>query len=154
VVADEVRALASRTSEATLEVSAMIDAIKSGTEAVVEAMDRGQQSTHECSIQVNDAKEMLSSLDETIGNISDAVSSIGAAVKDQSDSFTQVSNDFQQLDEQFNQSKEASAITVQVGEDMSKMSLQLHEMVKHFTLSDEDWSTARRDKIRLEIDKV
>jgi methyl-accepting chemotaxis protein len=154
VVADEVRALASRTSEATLEVSSMIDAIKSGTETVVEAMDRGQHSTLECSVQVNDAKEMLSSLDEIIGNISDAVSSIGAAVKDQGDSFSQVSDDFQQLDEQFNQSKEASAVTVQVGEDMSKMSMKLHEMVKHFTLSDEEWSTAPRNKIRLELDKI
>jgi len=154
VVADEVRALAYRTSEATLEVSEMINAIKTSTETVVEAMDKGQASTTECSEQVNDAKTMLSSLDETIANISDAVDRIGLSVKDQSISFDQVSDDFKELDIQFNRSKEAGAITVQVGHDMSKMSVKLHEMVDHFQLTNQDWSTAKRNKIRLELEKI
>ena len=154
VVADEVRALAYRTSEATLEVSEMINAIKTSTETVVEAMDKGQASTTECSEQVNDAKTMLSSLDETIANISDAVDRIGLSVKDQSISFDQVSDDFKELDIQFNRSKEAGAITVQVGDDMSKMSVKLHEMVDHFQLTNQDWSTAKRNKIRLELEKI
>jgi methyl-accepting chemotaxis protein len=154
VVADEVRALASRTSEATLEVSAMIDTIKSGTEMVVAAMDKGKESTLECSAQVTEAKEILSSIDHTIANISDAVAAISVVVKEQSSSFSQVSDDFKELDEQFTKSKEASAITVQIGEDMSKMSMKLHQMVNHFKLSDHDWSTARRNKVRLELDDI
>ncbi len=154
VVADEVRALAYRTSEATLEVSEMINAIKTSTETVVDAMNKGQKSTTECSDQVNDAKTMLSSLDETIANISHAVDRIALSVKDQSISFDQVSNDFKELDIQFNKSKEASTITVQVGHDMSKMSVKLHEMVNHFHLTDQDWSTAKRNKIRLELEKI
>lgn len=154
VVADEVRALASRTSEATLEVSGMIDTIKDGTNIVVEAMHRGQKSTVECSTQVSEAKDILSSIDAAIENISSAATMIGGAVKDQSDNFDQVSNDFQQLDEQFTHSKDASAITVQVGADMSAMSMKLHEMVDHFKLTDQDWSTSRRAKIRLELDDI
>jgi methyl-accepting chemotaxis protein len=154
VVADEVRALASRTSEATLEVSAMIDTIKEGTQTVVVAMHKGKESTLECSNQVSEAKEILSSIDCAIENISSAATTISSAVKDQGDSFDQVSNDFQQLDEQFNKSKEASAVTVQVGADMSAMSGKLHEMVNHFQLTDQDWSTSRREKVRLELDGI
>lgn len=154
VVADEVRALASRTSEATLEVSEMIEAIRSGTSNVVEVMDRGKKSTNSCSIQVTEAKEILSSIDGAIGHISGAVSLITSAAKEQSDHFTQVSSDFQTLDSQFTQSKDASAVTVQVGEDMSKMSMKLHEMVDHFKLSDQSWSTSRRNKVRLELDDI
>ena len=154
VVADEVRALASRTSEATLEVSAMIDAIKEGTNAVVKTMDKGKESTLECSEQVNEAKEMLSSIDTSIGNISTAANLINTAVKDQGVSFEQVSNNFQELDDKFNQSKEASIVTVQVGADMSTMSIKLHQMVDQFQLTDQDWSTSRRDKIRIELDNI
>ncbi len=154
VVADEVRALASRTSEATLEVSDMINTIKSGTETVVGTMERGKQSTLECSSQVSEAKEILSSIDEAISQISDAANLINSAARDQGDNFGHVSNDFKLLDGQFNQSKEASSITVQVGQDMSKMSVKLHEMVDHFKLSDESWSTSRRKKVRLELDGI
>lgn len=154
VVADEVRALASRTSEATLEVSAMIDAIKEGTNAVVKTMDKGKESTLECSEQVSEAKEMLSSIDASIGNISMAANLINTAVKDQGMSFEQVSNNFKELDDKFNQSKEASTVTVQVGADMSTMSMKLHQMVDQFQLTDQNWSTSRRDKIRIELDNI
>ncbi len=150
VVADEVRALASRTSEATLEVSTMIDAIKSGTETVVTAMENGQRSTEKCSQQVAEAQEMLSKIEGAITTISDSVETINAAAKNKDESFAEVSNDFQTLDEQFCEFQKASEVTVQVGEDMSKMSLKLHEMVDHFQLSDNDWNTSRRDKFRIE----
>jgi len=150
VVADEVRALASRTGEATLEVSEMIDAIKSGTDTVVQAMERGQQSTTSCSEQVTEAKEILSSIDDAIGQISDGVSVITSAAEDQNTSFDQVAKNFGILDEQFNKSQKATSITLQVGEDMSKMSMKLHEMVSCFKLSDDNWSTARRYQIRFD----
>jgi methyl-accepting chemotaxis protein len=154
VVADEVRALASRTSEATLEVSAMIDAIKEGTNAVVKTMERGKESTLECSAQVNEAKEMLSTIDTSIENISTAAKMIGSVVKEQGNNFDQVADNFKELDDKFNQSKDASAVTVQVGADMSTMSMKLHQMVDKFKLTDQDWSTARRDKIRIELDNI
>jgi methyl-accepting chemotaxis protein len=154
VVADEVRALASRTSEATLEVSAMIDAIKEGTNAVVKTMNKGKESTLECSAQVNEAKDMLSSIDASIENISAAAEMIGTVVKDQGDNFDKVANNFKELDDKFNQSKEASAVTVQVGADMSTMSMKLHQMVGQFKLSDQNWNTSRRDKMRIELDNI
>jgi methyl-accepting chemotaxis protein len=132
----------------------MIDAIKSGTTTVVEAMQKGKASTAECNTQVTEAKEILSSLDSAIGNISDAVALISTAARDQANNFEQVSLDFMSLDEQFNQSKKAGTITVQVGADMSTMSLNLHEMVKHFKLSDQDWCTLRRNTVRLNLDDI
>lgn len=154
VVADEVRALASRTSQATLEISSMIDTIKTGTHNVVEAMEKGKQFTHECSVSVSEAKDIFSSIEEAINHIGHAVSDITIAAKEQGDSFEHVSEDFQVLDGQFSQSKDASCITVQVGEDMSNMSMKLHKMVNHFKLTDQDWSTARRSKIRLALDEM
>jgi methyl-accepting chemotaxis protein len=154
VVADEVRALASRTSEATLEISAMIDTIKAGTTTVVDAMSKGKQFTHECSESVTEAKDVFDAIEQAIQHIDEAVTNITVAAKDQDESFEQVSNDFQVLDTQFGQSKDASCITVQVGEDMSNMSMKLHKMVDHFHLTDQDWSTSRRSKIRVALDDM
>ena len=153
VVADEVRALALRTSEATLEVSSMVEAIQSGTDIVVDAMAKGSQSTRECNIQVDHAKQMLSNIDNAIGNISDSANTILSTFQEQNTHFSQVSDDFKLLDQQFDQSKQASLIAAQVGEDMSTMSMKLHKMVDHFKLSDNNWSTKRRDNVRLEEQK-
>ncbi|MFT7388965.1 MAG: methyl-accepting chemotaxis protein [Candidatus Endobugula sp.] len=154
VVADEVRALASRTSAATLEISAMIDTIKAGTTTVVDAMSKGKQFTLECSASVTEAKDVFDAIEQAIKHIDEAVTNITIAAKDQGESFEQVSNDFKVLDTQFGQSKDASCITVQVGEDMSNMSMKLHKMVGHFTLTDQDLSISRRSKVRIALDDM
>ena len=154
VVADEVRALASRTSQATLEISTMIETIKSGTNNVVDAMEKGKHFTHECSESVTEAKDIFSAIKKSITQIDGAVTDITVAAKDQGDSFEQVSNDFKILDGQFGKSRDASCITVQVGEDMSNMSMKLHKMVNHFKLTDQNWSTSRRSKVRIALDEM
>lgn len=154
VVADEVRALASRTRESTLEVSDMVNAIQSRTDTVVDTMALGLSSTQECNIQVNEAKSKLSSIHNAMNLINKKVESISEAVVDQKENFDRVANDFDGLDECFHNSQEASNVTVQIGIDMSKMSVKLHGMVDHFTLTDSGWSTGRRDNMRIDHETV
>jgi len=154
VVADEVRALASRTRESTLEVSSMVEAIQSGTDTVVKTMEMGKQSTEECNEQVSQAREKLGLIHNAMESISSRVDSISGAVDDQKNNFNQVSSNFEKLDECFNNSQKASDLSVQIGLDMTKMSTKLHGMVDHFKLTDSDWSTARRNKKRIDENHV
>ncbi len=154
VVADEVRALASRTRESTLEVSSMVDAIQSRTEKVVSTMALGKSSTEECSVQVQEAKDKLSLIYSAMDQINQRVAGISASVIEQKENFDQVANDFDGLDECFHNSQMASNVTVQIGIDMSKMSVKLHGMVEHFTLTDNNWSTNKRDNVRIDEDVV
>ena len=154
VVADEVRALASRTRESTLEVSSMVEAIQSGTDTVVKTMEMGKQSTEECNEQVNLAREKLGLIHNAMESISSRVDSISDAVDNQKHNFNEVSDNFSRLDECFNNSQKASDLTVQIGVDMSKMSVKLHGMVNHFKLTDSDWSTAPRNKMRIDQEQV
>jgi len=154
VVADEVRALASRTRESTLEVSSMVEAIQSGTDTVVKTMEMGKQSTEECNEQVTQAREKLGLINDAMESISSRVDSISGAVDDQKNNFNEVASNFEQLDECFNNSQKASDLTVQIGLDMSKMSVKLHGMVDHFKLTDSDWSTAPRNKMRIDQEHV
>ena len=154
VVADEVRALASRTRESTLEVSSMVSAIQQGTESVVSTMAKGKASTEECNVQVQEAKENLALIQRAMYQINDRVESITTALIDQKDNFGRVSSDFHNLDECFHNSQTASDVTVQIGIDMSKMSMKLHSMIDHFKLTNSDWSTGRRDEVRVDKETV
>jgi methyl-accepting chemotaxis protein len=154
VVADEVRALASRTRESTLEVSSMVEAIQSGTDSVVSTMSLGKQSTEECNIHVQEAKEKLTFIRGAMNKINDRVDSISKSVLEQKENFNRVSNDFDGLDECFHNSQMASNVTVQIGIDMSKMSVKLHGMVDHFTLTDNSWSTNKRNGMRIDEETV
>lgn len=154
VVADEVRALASRTRESTLEVSSMVNAIQSRTGNVVSTMALGKSSTEECSTQVQEAKEKLTLINSAMSQINARVSGISSSVSSQKENFNQVANDFDALDECFNKSQKASDLAVQIGIDMSKMSGKLHGMVDHFTLTDGGWSTSQRDELRIDKEDI
>ena len=150
VVADEVRALASRTRESTLEVSAMVEAIQNGTDNVVNSMSQGRQSTIACRDKIQEAKEKLAQIDQTMGIINQRVDAIGITVTEQRTNFDLVASDFESLDECFNLSQSASQVTVQIGVDMSKMSVKLHDMVSQFRLTNSNWNVNQRDQIRID----
>jgi methyl-accepting chemotaxis protein len=154
VVADEVRALASRTRESTLEVSSMVNAIQARTGNVVSTMALGKSSTEECSIQVQEAKEKLSLINNAMNQINQRIGGISSSVDSQKSNFNQVSSDFDVLDEFFGKSKTTNELAVKIGVDMSKMSGKLHGMVGHFILTDSDWSTTPRKTIRLDEKNV
>lgn len=154
VVADEVRGLASRTRESTHEVSSMVEAIQSGTATVVDTMEKGKASTEECNQQVDQAREKLGLIHDAMKNINSRVGSISGAVSDQKYNFNQVADNFSKLDDCFHNSQKASDLTVQIGVDMSKMSMKLHGMVDHFKLTDNDWSTKPRTKMRIDDEQV
>jgi methyl-accepting chemotaxis protein len=154
VVADEVRALASRTRESTLEVSSMVNAIQARTGNVVSTMALGKSSTEECSIQVQEAKEKLSLINNAMNQINQRIGGISSSVDSQKSNFNQVSKDFDILDEFFGKSKATNELAVKIGVDMSKMSGKLHGMVGHFILTDSDWSTSPRKTIRLDEKNV
>lgn len=154
VVADEVRALASRTRESTLEVSSMVNAIQSRTSSVVSTMELGKSSTEECSTQVQEAKEKLALINGAMTQINNRVSGISTSVDNQKENFGKVSNDFDSLDKCFNKSQKASDLTVQIGIDMNNMSGKLRSMVNHFTLTDSVWSSASRKSWRMDDEAI
>ena len=150
VVADEVRALASRTRESTLEVSSMVEAIQHGTESVVSAMSQGKESTEECYQQVVTTKENLDNVTKASERITDRVGRIVDSVKEQKQSFGRVSDNFEQLNQCFDNSQKANELSVQIGIDMSKLNSKLGSFLQEFTLSDMKSNTERRKKTRID----
>ncbi len=83
VVADEVRNLARRTSDATNEIAGMIGTIQSDTKNAVVSMESGTQQVEEGVDLANQAGGSLGRIVEVVGGVTDMVRQIATAAEEQ-----------------------------------------------------------------------
>lgn len=84
VVADEVRTLASRTTESTTEIRTMIDKLQSGATTVSLAMNASQEAAHSTVEQAQKTGDALHQIHDAIKRINDMNIQIASAAEEQS----------------------------------------------------------------------
>ncbi len=152
VVADEVRNLASRTRESTLEVQAMIHSIQGNTHRVTSAMDQGVTSTNNSIDLVNKTAGAIGEVGQLINEINNRAGEIKAATQRQNENFRSVSESISIIEGFGQQSILELDDNFEFGRDLHKLKDKLQTMVGAFKVTNSNWNEKPRVKKRITDD--
>jgi methyl-accepting chemotaxis protein len=127
VVADEVRKLAERTTQATGEIGQMIAAIQDSSRTAVSAMDTTIESLQRGTEQAAKAGEAIVAIQDSNNRVVDVVKNINEAMSEQG----AASQDIAQRVERVAQASEESSTSVGVSADTAKSIYQLSMGMRH-----------------------
>ena len=99
VVADEVRALAERTTRATREISEMIKAIQKETRGAVVVMEEGVVEVAKGSDKAADSGRALTQILQQIDNVNAQIHQVATAAEEQTATTSEISHNMQQITE-------------------------------------------------------
>ncbi len=134
VVADEVRTLASRTQESTVEIQEMIERLQQGTDSAVTVMAQGINTVGESVKQATQTGENLKSITAAVTNISDINTQIASAVEEQSAVAEEINRNVLAVDNLAQRGDEASTNIALANDRLSQLAADLSSMVSKFKL--------------------
>ncbi|BCS55029.1 bacteriohemerythrin [Geobacter sp. SVR] len=136
VVADEVRALAERTTNATREIGTMIKSIQNDTKSAVAAMEKGvaevKQGTHEA----GRSGEALRSIQEEINNLNMQVQQMAVAAEEQTATTCEISGNIHQITDVVKSTSDNARQCVVLSQQLATLSTAIQEVVGKFTFSE------------------
>jgi methyl-accepting chemotaxis protein len=135
VVADEVRALAERTSRATKEIGLMIKTIQTDTRDAVKSIEEG---VHEVEQGTQDASRSGKALEDIFNQISDVtvqINQIATAAEQQSATSMEISRNIQQITDVIQTSAAFSHNSASSARELSTCADGLQQLVGQFTLA-------------------
>lgn len=136
VVADEVRKLAERTTNATKEIAGMIEAVQGETGEAVTAMQRG---TEEVALGIDNADKAQRSLDaivEQANAVVDMVNQIAAATEEQSTTSEQISRSVEGISTVSAESADGVTEIARASDDLNRQADTLNTLMERFDIGD------------------
>ncbi len=134
VVADEVRSLAKRTSDATSEIAGMIHAIQGDTKNAVTAMANGTSQVEDGVNLANKAGDSLERIVEVVGNVTDMVRKIAAAAEEQSTFAGKISQNITTVAEISRETTQISQKSASDNQALTEQVRELEQRVSQFKL--------------------
>ncbi|EHR0573567.1 methyl-accepting chemotaxis protein [Vibrio parahaemolyticus] len=129
VVADEVRMLATRTTQSTTEINGIINAIQRSTHTVVQEIEHSQSLAEQGAEHIDNAVTRLVSTTEQIGSLNEQMAELAAAAEQQSHA-TQSINGLmagitQSVEMVASNSQHASETSLQVKQQVTELNQQM-----------------------------
>ena len=134
VVADEVRALAERTTRATREIGEMIKSIQLETKAAVRAMEEGVHEAEMGAVTSQKSGEALQDILQRIGEVALQVSQIATAAEQQTATTTEVTSNVHQITEVVHDTARGAEETASAAALLAGQAQELQQLIQHFKL--------------------
>lgn len=132
VVADEVRALAERTTKATREIGEMIKAIQKETQEAVRAMETGVQEVEKGAASSQKSGQALEEILQRINEVSLQVSQIATAAEEQTATTSEVTTNVQQITDVVHQTASGAEETAAAASQLAKQAQDLQTLISRF----------------------
>ncbi len=132
VVADEVRKLAERTTQATKQIEEMIKAIQSETREAVDSMKRGTKEVEEGMKLADKAGEALEKIVSETQKSVDMINQIAAASEEQSSTSEQISKNVEAISSVSNESAAGVSQIARSADDLNRLTENLRNLVSKF----------------------
>jgi methyl-accepting chemotaxis protein len=134
VVADEVRALAERTTRATKEIGEMIKAIQKETREAVSSMEQSVSQVEQGSTHAAESGRSLQEILDIINDVTDQISQIATAAEEQTATTREISCNVMNLNDLAQQNNHALGETSIAAHDVSRQAEELKQLVGQFRL--------------------
>jgi methyl-accepting chemotaxis protein len=134
VVADEVRALAERTTRATREIGEMIRAIQNDTKGAVQAMEEGVAEVEKGAQHSVRSGEALEQILEQVNEVTTEISHIATAAEEQTSTTGEISHNIQRITQVFQQTAQGVTETAAAAATLAHQSQELQRLVGRFRL--------------------
>jgi len=135
VVADEVRTLASRTGQSTLEIQTMINNLQQGANSAVSVINDSAKKSTETTLHVQQADQALDQISTTIRHVSDLNAQVATAAEQQSLSADEINRNAHSISELSNQSLSGIQSASASSDELKSMGDGLIDDLKQFKVN-------------------
>ena len=135
VVADEVRSLASRTRQATDEISSMIGSIQQETSNAIQTMEQGSRLMEEGLSRNAKVAEALAQIDEQSRSAGHQFAAISTATQEQSSTATLLSSNLQSIALANSEQREVVSNLAETARELEGLAADLRQEVDRFRVA-------------------
>ncbi len=135
VVADEVRALAERTTRATKEISEMIRSIQNETHKAMVATEDGVRVTEKGAEEAAELESALMDILEQVNTVTMQISQIATAAEEQTATTSEITGNIHKISDVIEGTAKGAQNTSSAAQSLSRSGEQLRQMMSQFKLS-------------------
>jgi methyl-accepting chemotaxis protein len=135
VVADEVRALAERTTKATREIGGMIKAIQQETKVAVGAMEEGVRQVENGTVEAARSGEALQEILSQIESVTMQVSQMATAAEQQTATTSEISDNIHQITEVLRRTADSARTSTDTANSLARLATTIQDDIRKFRTS-------------------